>query len=158
MPDDTTPAPPTTSSDLISRLQADMKTALKAGEKEKLGVIRMLLAEAKNADLQKPPSTPQKMVEAHYKRLKKSREEYEKLGKPDEVAQLDREITVVEAYVPRQASAGDTANLVDAFLAEHPEFTGGDVGRATGQFMKANGGNVDPAAANARIRQVLSSR
>lgn len=144
--------------DLITRLQADMKSAMKAGEKERLGTIRMLLSEARSADLQKPPSTPEKMVEAHYKRLKKGREEYERLGKADEVAGLDREIALTENYVPRQASSGEANALVDQFLADHADFGPSDVGRATGLFMKANAGTVDPGAANARIRAVLSGR
>ena len=144
--------------DLVARLQADMKAALKAGEKERLGVIRMLLAEAKNADLQKPPTTPQKMVEAHYKRLRKGREEYERLGKAAEVAQLDRELAIIEAYVPKAASPEETAALVEAFLAAHPELTAGDAGRATGMFMKQHAGQADPAAASAKIREGLAAR
>lgn len=144
--------------ELITRLQTDMTSAMKAGEKERLGTIRMLLSEARTADLQKPPSTPQKMIEAHYKRLKKSREEYERLGKAEEVAGLDREIAVTEAYVPKQATSEETAALVDGFLAGHPDLGPGDIGRATGMFMKQHAGAVDAAAANARIREVLSVR
>ena len=143
---------------LIDRLTADMKAAMKGGDKPRLSTIRMLLSEARTADLQKPPSTPEKMVAAHYKRLVKAREEYEKLGKSEEVTGLDTEIAVAEEYVPQQAAGGETAALVDAFLAEHAEFAKSDVGRATGMFMKKNGGSVDAAAANARIREVLSGR
>ena len=82
-----------TDSDLISRLQSDMQAAMKAGQKDRVSTLRMLLSEAKNADLQKPPSTPAKMVEGHARRLRKAREEYEKLGKADEVAKLSAEIT-----------------------------------------------------------------
>ena len=143
---------------LIDRLTADMKAAMKAGDKPRLGTIRMLLSEARTADLQKPPSTPEKMVAAHHKRLVKAREEYEKLGKSEEVAGLDAEIAVADEYVPKPAGGGETASLVDAFLAEHAEFGKGDVGRATGMFMKQHGGAVDAAAANARMREVLSVR
>ena len=146
---------------LIDRLTADMKTAMKSGDKPRLGTIRMLLSEARAADLQRPPSTPEKMVALHHKKLVKAREEYEKLAKPDEVAGLDAEIAVAEAYLPRQVPAAETLSLVDAFLAEHADFGKGDVGRATGMFMKqhgASGGAVDAGAANSRIREVLSAR
>ena len=144
--------------DLITRLQEDMKSAMKSGQKDRLGVIRMLLAEAKNADLQKPPSTPQKMVEAHGKRLRKSREEYERLGKPEEVAKLDAELAGVEEYLPKMASPEETAALVAAFLERHPELTAGDAGRATGMFMKEHAGKVDPGTASGRLREGLASR
>ena len=143
---------------LTDRLTTDMKAAMKSGDKPRLSVIRMLLAEARNADLQKPPTTPEKMVAAHHKRLVKAREEYAKLGKAEEVSNLDTEIAVVEEYVPKAAGGEETAGLVDAFLAEHAEFGVGDVGRATGMFMKQHAGAADAASANARIREVLSSR
>ena len=130
---------------LLDRLTADMKAAMKSGDKPRLGTIRMLLSEARTADLQKPPTTPEKMVASHHKKLVKAREEYDKLGKPGEVASLDAEIAVAEEYVPQPAAAGETASLVDAFLAEHADFAKGDIGRATGLFMKQNGGGgVDP--------------
>jgi uncharacterized protein YqeY len=154
MPDD----PNNADTNLIPRLQTDMKLALKAGEKEKLGVIRMLLADARAADLQKPPSTPQKMVAAYHKRLGKSREEYQKLNDASQVQQLDAEMKIVETYLPKQADAAETNAKVDAFLAEHAEFGPRDIGKATGLFMKSNGGSVDAKAANARIRDVLASR
>jgi hypothetical protein len=147
-----------TDSNLISRLQNDMKAAMRAGEKARLGVIRMLLSEAKNADLQKPPTTPQKMVEAHGKRLRKAREEYERLDKADEVAKLDAELAVVDEYLPQQADAEESARLVAAFLAEHPELKAADTGRAMGMFMKQYGGVVDAALVAARIREGLAGR
>ena len=144
--------------DLITQLQNDMRVALKAGQRSRLDAIRMMLSEAKNADLQKPPSTPEKMVEAHAKRLKKSREEYEKLGKPEEVAKLDAELAVVAEYLPKQASPEETAKLVQAFLAEHPELTAADAGRATGMFMKQHAGQANPAVASAKLREGLAGR
>jgi uncharacterized protein YqeY len=145
-------------SDLIVRLQSDMKAALKAGQRPRLDAIRMMLSEAKNADLQKPPTTPERMVDAHAKRLRKGREEYAKLGKADEVAKLDAELAVVAEYLPKQASPEATATLVAAFLAKHPELTTADAGRATGQFMKQHAGQVDPGVASAKIREGLAGR
>jgi hypothetical protein len=118
----------------------------------------MMLSEARSADLQKPPTTPQKMIEAHAKRLRKGREEYEKLGKLEEVAKLDAELAVVSEYLPKQASPEETAKLVEAFLAEHPELSAADTGRATGMFMKQHAGQADAAAASAKLREGLAGR
>ena len=147
-----------TADDVLTRLTADMKAAMKGGDKSRLQVIRMLVSEARSADLQKPPSTPQKMVSAYHKRLVKGREEYEKAGDADKLAELDAELAVVEGYVPQQASAAETDVLVDDFLAQHPEMGPRDVGKATGLFMREHGGNADAKSANARIREVLQSR
>ena len=142
--------------DFLARLTADMKTAMKSGDKGRLQVIRMLVSEARAADLQKPPTTPPKAVEAYHKKLVKSRDDY--ADDPERLAALDAELKVVEDYVPKKTSSAETGVLVDDFLARHPEFAGSDVGKATGLFMREHGGNADAKAANARIREVLFSR
>ena len=124
--------------ELLTRLQEDMKTALKAGEKDRLGVIRMLLSDVKNIDLMPSKPTAEQAVEAYAKKLRKSQEEYQKLGKSAEVDKLKFELGVVEQYLPKKASPEETERLVDAFLAGKT-FTEKQVGQATGAFMKAHG-------------------
>src|SRR6266403_1006729 len=105
--------------DLQTRLQEDMKTALKAGQKDRLGVIRMLLSDVKNIDLMPNKPTAEQAVEAYARKLRKGAEEYEKLGKPDEVAKFRAEIAIVEEYLPKKASTADTEKLVDDFLSKN---------------------------------------
>ena len=66
--------------ELLQKLQDDMKAALKAGEKQKLGVIRMLLSDVKNIDLAPKPTTAEEVV-ASYAKLRKSREEIRSSGR-----------------------------------------------------------------------------
>jgi len=141
--------------DLQTKLQEDMKSALRAGQKDRLQVIRMLLSDVKNVDLMPGKPTPESVVEAYAKKLRKSVEEYQKLGKPDTVAQLKAEIAVVDEYLPKRASAEETEKLVEAFLAGKP-FTEKQAGQATGAFMKAHGAAVDAGLASAAIRKRLA--
>lgn len=141
--------------DLVSRLHEDMKAALKAGQKERLGVIRMLLSDAQTADLRK--QTPEEAVNSYAKKLVKSQEEFQKYGKTAEVEQLKAEIAIVSEYLPKKADTGDTAKLVEDFLAKNA-FTEKDFGRAMGAFMKAHGANVDPTVANPLIKQKLAGK
>ena len=143
--------------DLLAKLQEDMKVAMKSGQKERLLVIRMLISDVKIIDMAPKPTTAEQAVEAYAKKLRKSVEEYDKLGKPDEVAKLKSEIAIVEEYLPKKASAEDTAELVDAFLAKNA-FTEKQTGQATGGFMKAHGANVDPAMASSLIRSRLAGK
>jgi len=78
--------------DLLTRLQDDMKAAMKSGQKDRLGVIRMLISDVKNIDLAPKPTTAEEAVAAYAKKLCKSAEEYEKLGKAQEVEKLKWEI------------------------------------------------------------------
>jgi hypothetical protein len=139
---------------LLERLQADMKEAMKSGAKDRLGVVRMLLNEVKNIDLQPKKVSEEEAIAAYAKRLRKSQEEYEKLGKADEVSKLKSEIAIVDEYLPKKASPQDTEQLVESFLAAN-SFTDKQLGQAMGAFMKAHGPQVDPALANAAIRKRL---
>jgi len=65
---------------VLTKLQEDMKLAMKAGQKERLQVIRMLLSDVKNIDLAPKKLTEEETVAANGKKLRKSIEEYEKLG------------------------------------------------------------------------------
>ena len=143
--------------DLQTRLTEDMKTALKAGQKDRLQVIRMLLSDVKNIDLMPNKPTAEQVVSAYGKKLRKSVEEYEKLNKPDEVTKLKSEIAIVDEYLPKKANAEDTAKLVDEFLAKNT-FTEKQIGQATGMFMKAHGQTVDAGTANQLIKQKLAGK
>lgn len=142
---------------LQNRLQEDMKAALKSGQKDRLSVIRMLLSDVKNIDLAPKPITAEETVAAYAKKLRKSLEEYEKIGKADEVAKLRFEIGVAEEYLPKKAGAEDTQKLVEAFLAKN-NFTEKQFGQAMGAFMKAHAAQVDPQAANAMLRKGLAGK
>ena len=143
----------TTEPTLESRLTADMKAAMKGGDRPRLGVIRMVLSEVKNADLNN--TTPEKAVEAYVKSAKKALETYRQHDDAARAAESEFEISVAEAYLPQKKSEAETAALVDQFLAEN-DFAAKDAGRATGQFMKQHGSNVDAGVANKLIRAKLS--
>ena len=143
--------------ELLARLQEDMKTAMKSGQKDSLQVIWMLISDVKNIDLNPQKPTAEQAVEAYAKKLRKSVEEYEKINKPDEVAKLKSEIAVVEEYLPKKASAEETDKLVSEFLSKN-SFTEKDFGKAMGAFMKSHGGQVDAGVANRLIKQRLTGK
>ena len=143
--------------DLQTRLSEDMKAAMKGGDKARLSVIRMLLSDVKNVDLMPGKPTQEQAVAAYGKKLRKSMEEYEKLGKAAEVEQLRGELAIVESYLPKKASAEDTARLVDEFLAKN-SFSEREFGKAMGAFMKEHGQNIDPGVANQLLKQKLAGK
>jgi uncharacterized protein YqeY len=141
--------------DLATRLHEDMKAAMKSGDRDRLGVIRMMLSDVRNIDLDPKKPTAEQVVEAYAKKLKKSLEEFQKLGKTTEVAKLQAEIAVAEEYLPKKASREETERLVDAFLAANP-FTAKQMGQAMGAFMKQHGGGVDAGTVNQMLKGKLS--
>ena len=141
--------------DLATRLHEDMKAAMKAGHRDRLSVIRMMLSDVRNIDLDPKKTTAEQAVEAYAKRLRKSQEEFQKLGKTDEVAKLQAEIAVAEEYLPKKASREETERLVDVFLASNA-FTAKQMGQAMGAFMKQHGGNVDAGTVNQILKAKLA--
>lgn len=140
--------------ELLPRLQEDMKAAMKSGDKNRLSVIRMLLSDVKNIDLAAKPTTAEEAVASYGKKLRKSVEEYQRLGKTDEVEKLKYEIGVVDEYLPKKASPEETEKLVDQFLASN-SFTAKQFGQAMGMFMKAHGANADAGTVNAILKKKL---
>lgn len=140
---------------LLARLQEEMKAAMKGGQKDRLSVLRMVINEVKNIDLQPRKPTEEEAVAAYAKKLRKGVEEMEKVGRAEEAAKLKTEIAVVEEFLPKKAAAGDTAKLVEEFLAAGT-YTPQQVGQAIGAFMKQHGAQVDPGIASGLIRQKLA--
>jgi uncharacterized protein YqeY len=115
----------------------------------------MLISDVKVIDLAPKPTTAEEAVASYAKKLRKSLEEYEKLGKADEVKNLKFEISVVDEYLPKKASTEQTAALVADFLSKN-KFTEKQFGQAMGAFMKAHGPAVDPTLANQLLRKGLT--
>ena len=143
--------------DLLTRLQDDMKAAMKSGQKDRLSVIRMLISDVKNIDLDPKKPTAEDAVAAYAKKLRKGLEEFEKVGRPEEAAKLRSEIAVVEEYLPKKASPEETERLVDAFL-KGKAFTDKQIGQAMGAFLKEHGGKVDGAVVNPILRRRLTGK
>ena len=139
---------------LLNTLQEDMKQAMRAGDKERLAVVRMLINEVKTADLNPQKPTPEQAIAAYGKKLKKSLEELEKLGRQEDAAKIRKEIEITDSYLPKKASAEETEKLVDEFL-QNNSFTDKQLGQAMGAFLKAYPGRVDPGIANAALRKRL---
>lgn len=142
---------------LMQRLQNDMKDAMKAGQKQRLAVIRMMLNEVKNIDLAPKKVSEEEAVEAYGKKLRKTAEEFDRIGKKAEADAVREELAIVEQYLPQKASPAETEALVDQFLAQH-NFTEKQFGQAMGAFMKAHGGEVDAATANGLIKSRLAGK
>ncbi|MCC7349024.1 MAG: GatB/YqeY domain-containing protein [Phycisphaerales bacterium] len=143
--------------DLQTKLHEDMKAALKAGLKDRLAVIRMLLSDVKNIDLMPNKPTAQQAVEAYGKKLRKSMDEYQRIGRAEEVRKLQEELAIVEEYLPKKASPEETERLVTQFL-ESNSFAEKDLGRAMGAFMKSHGQSIDASIANASLKRQLQGK
>lgn len=145
---------------LIDRLSEDMKAAMKAREKEKLGVVRMLLAELKNAIIanggELDEETELKVIGSYAKKRKESIESAIEVGRP-ELAEKERfEYEITMSYLPAQL--GEEALKV--IVQKHVEALDVSGPQAFGQVMKAVmaevGGQSDGKTVSAAVRVILS--
>lgn len=143
--------------DLLTKLTDEMKAAMRSGQKDRLGVLRMLISEVKNIDLNPAKPTAEQAVESYAKKLKKSAEEFAKHNRSDEVKKLEAEIAIAEEFLPKKLSREGTSKLIDEFLAAN-SFTEKDAGKATGAFMKLHGSNVDASVVNPILREKLKGK
>ena len=143
--------------DLRQELSEQMKAALKAGNKQRLSTVRMLLNELKNEDLQSGKRADDVSVLRRYaKRLTRSIEEYRQVGAADRVDGLRQELAIVEEFLPQVMGEQELGEAIDRLLAEHGLTSPKQMGQAMGLLMKAHSGRVDGAKAQQILRAKLT--
>ena len=141
------------------RIQAELKEALKARDKERVGTLRMLLSEIKNEKIRSGDEVDDKafvgLVRKAIKQRQDSAEQYRNGDREELAAKEEREAAILDAYMPQQASEDDIRRAIEDFVAS--EGLSGPQG--IGPVMKAMiahfGGNADGKVINQIARQVL---
>jgi len=142
------------------RLEGDLKQALKAGDKERLSTLRLLLTEVKNDAIERRGEVDEKGFAVLVRRAVKQRndaaEQYRKGGREELAAKEEREAVILEEYLPRQASETEIRAALEEIVAAE-ELTGP---AAMGPLMKAAmarfGAAADGALVSRLAREVLA--
>jgi uncharacterized protein len=144
---------------LKERITDDMKSAMRAGEKQRLGTIRLALAAIKQREVDERITLDDGQVLAVLEKMIKQRREaitqFHSGGRADLVAKESAEITVLQGYLPAQLSDAE----IDALIAEAIATTGAaavkDMGKVMAVVKPKAQGRADMGAVSARIRQKL---
>jgi uncharacterized protein YqeY len=144
---------------LKERITEDMKTAMRSGEKDRLAVIRLLLAAIKRIEVDERIVLDDAKVTSVLVKLIKPRKEsivaFEKGARADLVAKETAEIAVLQPYLPAQLSDAD----LDVINAEAIASTGAasikDMGKVMGVVKAKAAGKADMGAVGARIKAKL---
>lgn len=140
---------------MIDRLKADLREAMRSGDRTRVDTIRMLLSQIQYAriEMQREPSEDDLLVllRRGVKTRREAVEQYEKGGRADLAAKERAEIGIIEAYLPASMSAEETSAAVDALLAELEITQKKDMGRAMKEFMARYRGRADGKSVNALI-------
>jgi uncharacterized protein len=145
---------------LKERITEDMKSAMRAGEKERLGTIRMVLAAIKQREVDERIVLDDGQVLAVVEKMIKQRKEaitqFASGGRADLVAKETAEIGLLQGYLPAQMSDAE----IEAVIAEAIAATGAasikDMGKVMGLVKAKAQGRADMGAVSSRIKQKLS--
>lgn len=148
--------------DLLARIQADAVTALKAGDKARVGVLRMLASDLKRAaiDQGKDVVTGEAAI-AVLRRAAKSRAEsvdqFEKAGRKEAADKERAEILVVEAYLPKTPDDAAIRTIATAVISEKSLKGPAAMGVAIKETMSRLAGAADGKVVSRIVGELLRS-
>lgn len=151
-------------SELKDSIRADLKTSMKAKDKERTGTIRMLLAaiQAEETNGAKHELTDEDVLKVIAREIKKRRESaeiYQTNGRDDLAASELAEVKVLEDYQPAQLSDDELTKLVDDAISAVREETDADVTmKQMGQVMKAATAKAAGRADGKRLSSAVKTR
>ncbi|MBM4117270.1 GatB/YqeY domain-containing protein [bacterium] len=146
---------------LQERLDADLKTALKSGDKQRVSVIRMLRGELTNEriELGRAPDAREELeVLSRYARKRRdAAAEYAKGGRQDLVDKELAEAEITQGYLPSALAPEALGELVGAVITELGASGMKDMGRVMKEVLQRAAGRADGAAVSALVKTRLAS-
>ncbi|CAB3391193.1 GatB/YqeY domain-containing protein [Kyrpidia spormannii] len=143
------------------RLTDDMKRAMKEKDKIRLSVIRMVRTALKNEEIERQrPLTEEETIQVLQRERKQRRESLQaaqQAGRTDLEAQAQREIAILEEYLPTPLSEEELRRLVEETIAEVGAKGKADLGRVMAALMPKVKGRADGKAVNALVQESLRS-
>ena len=145
---------------LKTQLSDDMKAAMKAGDKERLAVIRLVNAAIKQKEVDERIELDDAQVIAVLDKMVKQRRDsvsqFDAAGR-DDLAGIERnEIAVIEHYLPARMSEAEIENVIDAAMHETGATGPGDMGKLMGVLKPRLAGKADMGDVSAIVKRRLS--
>jgi len=136
-----------------------MKAAMRSGEKERLGIIRMITAAIKQREVDERITLDDAQVlsvlEKMIKQRKESLTQFQAGNRPDLVDKETREISLLQGYMPSQLSDAEIDALIGDAIAATGAASIKDMGKVMGIIKSKAQGRADMAAVGAKIKAKL---
>jgi uncharacterized protein YqeY len=149
---------------LRERLTAEMKEAMKAGDKPKLATVRMIQAALKDKDIEarglgREPASDEEILALLQKMIKQRNESagvYEQGGRP-ELAENERaEVAIIAGFLPKQMDEAETKAAIEAAVADTGAAGPKDMGKVIGALKTKYAGRMDFAKASGLVKEALN--
>ena len=146
---------------LKAKLTEDMKIAMKAGEKDRLGVIRLINAGIKQKEVDERIEMTDPLVLAVIEKMVKQRKEsishYDAAGR-DDLASIERyELGVLETYLPAKMDEASIQSAIDAAKAETGATGPADIGKLMALLKPRLAGQADMGLVSQLVKKALSA-
>jgi uncharacterized protein YqeY len=145
---------------LKERITDDMKAAMRSGEKQRLGLIRMITSAIKQREVDERITLDDTQVVSVLEKMIKQRKEslvqFQAGNRQDLVDQESAEITLLQTYLPAQLSDADIDTLIGEAIAATGAVSVKDMGKVMGLIKGKAQGRADMAAVGAKIKARLS--
>ncbi len=147
---------------LFQRITEDMKTAMKAGEKEKLSAIRMLRSAIKDKQIELGHEPSEEELLALISRLVKQRNDaahlYAEGGRGDLEAKEQREAELYKTYLPEPLSEEEVTKIIQEAMDETGAASIKDMGRVMAAIRPKVQGRADIGSLSAMVKERLSGQ
>ena len=144
---------------LLRTLNDDMKTAMKAKDKETLQVIRMLKASIQNEQIKKGADLNEEeeltVLSREMKQRRDSLTEFEKADRTDLAEKVKGEIAIVEKYLPAQLDEAEIRQIVAGAIEKTGASSPKEFGKVMGAVMPQVKGKADGNQVNAIVKELL---
>lgn len=145
---------------LLTTINEDVKTAMKARDKEKLSVLRMLKSALQNEQIKKGTELNEEeelsVLSREMKQRRDSLTEFKNADRQDLVEKLENEIVIVESYMPKQLTEEELQSIVQEVIASVNATSTSDFGKVMGAIMPRVKGKADGNAVNRIVKEQLS--
>ena len=145
------------------KINADLKEAMKAGQKDRVGTLRLINAAIKSADIDARPSGKDKITDAEIlsvlaKMVKQRRDSIEQFtagGRQDLADKEAAEIALIEVYLPKQMSEAEAKAAIAAAIEETGAAGPKDMGKVMGALKAKYAGQMDFGKASGLVKELL---
>lgn len=145
---------------LIEQIRRDMFNSSKEGNVSASQILKMALASIKNEEIRKGETLEdaevEKILRTEVKKIKDSIEQYEKMGREDLKEEEEKQLEVLEKYLPKLMSEDEVRRVVEAKASELGITSVSDMGRLMGAVMKDLNGKADGAIVRQIVQEILS--
>jgi uncharacterized protein YqeY len=141
---------------VAERIRADVTAAMKAGDKDRVTALRLVLSELQK-DAKEGDGDEQAVLRRERKRRRESETAYREAGRDDLATAEAFEAETIAAYLPAELSDDELDSLVTAAVAETGASSPRDMGRVMKQVMAAAGGRADGKRVSSKVKEALGT-